>query len=114
MKIIEKAERIQSTPEIFVVKLDGRKTKTVGRFYKKIAKRLRFPDYFGKNLDALDECLSDLEWIEQPNVLLYIKNPDDFLSDEEQELRDEIRDIFKSAKEEPIDEARSFDVIGVV
>lgn len=35
------------------------------------AKSLRFPDYFGGNWDALDECLRDLSWIKDGRVVIY-------------------------------------------
>jgi hypothetical protein len=35
-----------------------------------IAKRLSFPDYFGKNWDALEECLRDLSWLPAGPVVL--------------------------------------------
>jgi hypothetical protein len=36
-----------------------------------LAMQLQFPDYFGGNWDALDECLGDLSWLKQPRVLIY-------------------------------------------
>jgi len=35
-----------------------------------IASQLEFPHYFGFNWDALEECLGDLSWIQQPLVCM--------------------------------------------
>ena len=40
------------------VKLAGKSIRSLDEFYGEIAKRLRFPDYFGRNLDALWDVLT--------------------------------------------------------
>ncbi len=114
MTIINKADRLISNAELHVAKLDGNKTKTLNKLYKKLGSRLEFPDYFGNNLDALADMLTDLSWLEAPNVILYIKNMDGFLSAENEEDRDVVFEIFDEAVSGQIEEERSFEVIKVV
>jgi RNAse (barnase) inhibitor barstar len=37
-----------------------------------LAKTMKFPDYFGQNWDALDECLSDMEWLPAKGYALFL------------------------------------------
>lgn len=40
--------------------LDGKDMTSREAAYELIAREMNFPDYFGKNLDALYDCLSDM------------------------------------------------------
>jgi hypothetical protein len=54
--------------DAFVAHIPGDNDKT--SILKQLCINLKFPDYFGFNWDALDECLRDLQWIEQRKVVL--------------------------------------------
>ncbi|EME52102.1 barstar family protein [Amycolatopsis decaplanina] len=43
--------------------IDGARTVDKDSTLDAIAEALSFPDYFGKNLDALYDCLTDLSWL---------------------------------------------------
>lgn len=47
-------------------------------FLEVAAKALRFPDYFGSNWDAFEDCLTDLSWLGAGGYVLVVQNPGTF------------------------------------
>ncbi len=66
----------------FIAKLDGACCRTSADFYSEIKTQFELPSYFGNNLDALYDCLMDLEWIMQDQLILWIEHADQLLIDE--------------------------------
>jgi RNAse (barnase) inhibitor barstar len=97
-----------------IVVLDGARAKTLRSFYARIAKALLFPDYFGKNLDALTDCLCSLEVVGKSDVTLLIQNYEQFLSKEREEKRKAALEVLAAAekKENRYDDV-VFRVVGV-
>jgi RNAse (barnase) inhibitor barstar len=56
--------RVRELPAEPMPTLDGRMLGDKANLLAALAGALRFPDYFGGNWDALDECLTDLSWHE--------------------------------------------------
>lgn len=81
------------------VKLNGKKLSDFEKFYPVLKRKLKFPDYFGNNLDALEECLNDLSWLSTKQLIIKIESSSDLLSDEDQQDRDAIWGIVKDAAE---------------
>ncbi|MCE7073578.1 barstar family protein [Dyadobacter sp. CY327] len=69
----------------FIAKVDGSKATSLKDFYQEISTAMHFPEHDGKNLDALDEMLNDLEWIKEQKVIIYIENSADWLAREKSE-----------------------------
>lgn len=68
-------------PDHFVAHIDGSKARTLRQFYDQIADVLEFP-HFGNNLDALNDALNDLQWLEDERIVLYFTNTDQLISQE--------------------------------
>ncbi len=65
----------------FIAHIDGRQTITLRQFYEEIADLLEFPN-FGFNLDALNDALNDLQWLEDERIVLYVTGTAEFISNE--------------------------------
>ena len=74
--------------DILVANIDGAKCKSLKKFFAVIAKELRFPEYFGHNLDAFDEMINDLTWLGYEAVIIIITNFEDLLILEEEDEED--------------------------
>jgi RNAse (barnase) inhibitor barstar len=67
--------------------VDGTKASTMNEFYHQLQKGLKLPNYFGKNLDALYDCLCDFSWLDANEIHIVLRNYDDFLSKETKNQR---------------------------
>lgn len=81
----------------FIATIDGSKCLSKKNALIEIGIAFKFPDYYGENLDALEECINDLSWIESDSYLLIINNYNDFLNKEQIELKEVFVDIFNKA-----------------
>jgi len=62
-----------------------------GDALRAIAKALHFPDWFGGNWDALEDCLGDLSWRPQSHHVLVLRNWQALSSDDLGVLIDVLR-----------------------
>lgn len=87
MKNIQVGTPEENLSDFAVIEIDGKDCQTLRDFYENIAKIMHFPDYFGFNLDSLDELLNDLSWIEDEKLLLHVSNSELFLCKERTESK---------------------------
>lgn len=58
-----------------VVYIRSEYCKSFSQFFHEIATALRFPNYFGMNFNAFDDCITDLEWLKFNSIFIVL---DDF------------------------------------
>ena len=81
----QRAESLVRPPTGLALKvIKGRHCKTPANLFAEFARALEFPDYFGHNWDALEECLADLEWLPGKGYILLITDAGCVLPDEEE------------------------------
>ena len=95
--------RVSELPPGSMPILDGRRLGDKASLLAALGQALNFPDYYGGNWDALDECLADLSWHEGPLRLLITHA--DAIPDE---LRSLLIDIFADAARLWADSERPF------
>lgn len=66
----------------YIARVDGSCCTDAESLFDNIAAAFEFPDYFGKNLDALYDCLVDLEWIPQDKIILFFYHTENLLAGE--------------------------------
>ena len=83
--------------------VESRNINRKDQLLKHVASALRFPNHFGDNWDALEECLTDLEWIDGEGYVIYFDHIDAFLEahpDQFETLVEILRDSVTSWKED--------------
>ncbi|MCR4673267.1 MAG: barstar family protein [Lachnospiraceae bacterium] len=69
--------------DAFVCYLRGELCESESSFFREISAAMRFPYYFGWNIYAFDECITDLEWLKFSCILLVINNFDQIFKEED-------------------------------
>lgn len=65
-------ERLAKEQDLAFFHIKGKDIKDKDQFLDSSAKILRFPDYFGNNWDAFEDCLTDMSWhVSEGYVILY-------------------------------------------
>ena len=70
--LVEHAPEAGTLEGLHVAELDASAINDKSDLMAALSKGLEFPDYFGNNWDALDECLRDLAWIGAAGYVLII------------------------------------------
>src|SRR5262245_19281893 len=82
----KRAESLVRPPKGYALKvIKGRHCQTPAKLFAECAQVLEFPDYFGQNWDALEECLADLEWLSAKGYILLITDAEGLLPDDQEE-----------------------------
>lgn len=83
--------------------IDGKNITRKEQLLNHAATAFRFPNHFGHNWDALEECLTDLEWVDGEGYVILYEHIDGFLEahpDQFETLVEILRDAVASWKED--------------
>src|SRR5690242_11657815 len=82
----QRAESVVKSPEGFVRRvIRGSKCRSAAGLFAEFARALEFPEYFGHNWDALEECLADLEWLPAKGYVLVLTEAEHVLPRDEED-----------------------------
>jgi hypothetical protein len=91
---------MSAKPNLKLILLDGNKMQVSSDFSDELAKGFQLPGYFGRNLNALSECLADLEWLHGSGYILIIQHAEAVLRSETPEKLEGFLDVLKSVGSE--------------
>ncbi len=75
-----------TTAGLQVYRIDLGKARSKNQLLDAFAKVLNFPEQFGKNWDALNDCLSDLAWLDGKGWVVILSNCQPFATSHEEDF----------------------------
>lgn len=86
-----------SHPEVRVYTLDGRQMCWLADCHDELERGLGLPKYYGRNFDALDECLTEQDVLGLQPIVVVVLHADQVLSRESPEMLDSFLDSLRHA-----------------
>jgi hypothetical protein len=84
MQSLGKAPKVSG---LLVRNIHGNNCATAQELFLEWARVLEFPAYFGRNWDAFEECINDLEWLDGRTFILVIDDADALLRNSRTDLQ---------------------------
>lgn len=75
-------------------RIRGKEVTSLQDLFEQMAKTFDFPEWFGNNLDALYDGLTDLDWISASTIILELQDADAICSSEP-EAREQFTSLLK-------------------
>jgi RNAse (barnase) inhibitor barstar len=96
-------QKLAKPHEFAFFHIEGKNITSKDQLMNHVATALRLPKTFGHNWDALEECLVDLEWVDDEGYVIYYDHIDGLLNahpDQFETLVEILRDAVNSWKED--------------
>lgn len=89
MRVLSRPDALErlagSVPSLLTRRIDGRRCRTKDALLAAFARALAFPSYAGRNWDAFEECVNDLEWLPASGYLLIVTHAEAVLARDPEE-----------------------------
>jgi RNAse (barnase) inhibitor barstar len=93
-------DALPELPGFAVRRVDGRRCRTKAALLDEFARALELPAHFGRNWDALEDCLNDLGWLPADGFVIVVTSAHAVLAREEPEAYDTLVSILEAAGRE--------------
>lgn len=93
---VEELTKLSKAHNMAFFHLEGKKIEKKEQFLNHAAVAMHFPEYFGDNWDAFEDCITDFEWIEAEGYVIYFDHTEAFAQHHESQL-ETVTELFQDA-----------------
>jgi RNAse (barnase) inhibitor barstar len=91
-------EQAAAATGLTVIRIDLKGLASKAGLLGRVARALNFPEWFGKNWDALSDCLTDLSWLNGRGVVIIFENSKDLAARKPQVFHSAV-EVFQAAND---------------
>jgi RNAse (barnase) inhibitor barstar len=91
-------EQLAKALGLVIVRIDLARLSSKTGLLGRAASALRFPEWFGKNWDALSDCLTDLSWLDGKGWVIIFENAKAF-AERKPQLFENAVEVFQAASD---------------